>query len=335
MKSQYSKPISPEKFQASQLGDLEAYLKLIRQRAAEYRSKATVRIEKCLVCGSTHLQPFLEVFEYHYLQCQSCSHISLQEQLPPETLRDFYQNSGSYSSTYVNPEQLAYRLEQIAKPKVEFIMKQLQPTSGTWLDIGCAIGDILHAVSLYPGWKATGIELSSQSIAVGQKAWNVSIKQQLFKTYCAENPKATYTVVSAFGYYGLIPDPLSELELASSLLSPGGYLVVGDTNAGSLSTMVQQSFPELSLRHIIPPNTLNSFTEKSLLNSLKKVGCKPIAIWRFGLDFYEMLKYFCILQPGFQNTPLYGYLQKNGNHFQTVVDRDKNSDYMLVVAQKL
>lgn len=335
MKNFYSKAVSVQKFQASQLSDLKSYQNKIKLRAREYRNKATILTTECLLCSSKDSKPFLKVFNYQYLQCNKCTHVYLQKRLSEADLIHFYNTSSEYAATYVEKKQLEYRLEHIATPKVQFVMRQLpKKNKGAWLDLGAAVGDVLEAVTQYPGWSATGLELSPDSIKVGKKTWQLDLREQILADFLENNKNRLFDVVSAFGYFGLIADPLAELQRVKKILKKDGCIVIGDSNADSVSTILQQSFSEMTMRHLVPPNTQHAFTEKSLLTILKKLDFKPLAIWRFGLDFTEFLKYFSLLKPGFEATAIYEYLSANANTFQTVVDRNKKSDYMIVVAQK-
>lgn len=334
MKSKYSKAISVGQFQAPQIADLKSYQKKIEKRAKDYLEKSNNLRKNCPICNSPKFKPFLQLYGYFYLQCQECSHVSLKYFLSDSDLLTFYTTSIEYAATYVNKDQLNYRLEQIARPKIKFVMESIKRGKGSWLDIGSAVGDVLKAVGEYKGWTATGLELSSESVAVGKKLWKVNLLEEQLSTYYSTAPQESYDVVSAFGYFGLVTSPLNELTMAANLVKPNGYLVVGDTNADSVSSALQRSYPELSMRHLIPPNTISSFTEKSLLFALMKLEFTPIAIWRFGLDFFEVLKYFSLLKPGFQQTPIFEYLSNHANVFQAGIDKDNKADYMIVIAKK-
>jgi SAM-dependent methyltransferase len=336
MKTVAGKTITPQKFQKQQLEDLEAHRSRIEKRARTFAKKATVVIKNCCLCGSSNIVPFLPVFGFEYLQCRACTHLTLNKRLSKEDLDLFYSLENSYSQTYTNPEQIEYRLNNIAHPKVEFVMKHIgYPKKGTWYDVGSAIGDVPKAVEKYTGWKAIGTEISKDSVAVGKKLLKVDLRRKQLAEFANEQARESFDVVSAFGYLALIPEPLEELKLMHSLLKDGGYIVIGESNADSVSTFLQKSYPQLTNRHLVPPNTLHEFTTQSMITVLKKLHFKPVVAWNFGLDFVELLKYFSLLSPGFQETPIFEFLLSQANEFQKVIDTKQKGDYILMIAQKV
>lgn len=335
MKNFYSKSILPRMLHKSQLKDLKSYQLGILKRAKKYAKLADIEVKQCYICGNKTFSLFMDVYGFSYTQCKNCTHIILNRRLSKKDLTLFYKENSQYASTYTDKDSMMYRLENIAKPKVSFVMKNIQnQDKGLWLDIGCAIGDVAKAVEMYKGWKATGIDISNDSVKVGKEVFRVDLQPLQFKEFVHKCPNLKFDVVSAFGYFGLIPDPLEEINLAVSIIRKGGYLVIGDSNGESMTSLLQQSYPELTCRHLLPPNSLHGFTSKSLFEVLKRIKFKPIALWNFGLDFVEWLKYCALIDGKFQESPIYNFLLNNSNEFQKVIDKKKMGDYMIVIAQK-
>lgn len=336
MKIKYSKPIDPTQFQKGILSDLKTYTKKMAARSLKYSKKADIRVDSCYVCGkSTFSKPFLNVHGFQYVRCLNCTHVFCTKRLPQTALNEFYTTSNEYSSSYTSKEQIAYRLKNIAKPKVDFAMENIlfRKKGGRWLDVGSAIGDIVKSVESHPNWKSTGLEISSDSVKTGKRIFKIDLRQQLFKDFANENPSEKFDVISFFGYFEVISDPMVELKIARKMLKKGGYIVIGEANADSFSTQVQKSYPQLSRRHLLPPTVIQQFTKKSMTIFLRAIKVKPVAFWDFGMDFYEFVCHLCVLVPGLQNTPIAEFLMQNLNGFQEIIDKKEMGDNFVIVAK--
>ncbi|OGY21966.1 MAG: hypothetical protein A3A65_02885 [Candidatus Chisholmbacteria bacterium RIFCSPLOWO2_01_FULL_49_14] len=335
MKTRYGKAIHPAKFQTDILSDLRAYHELMKRRAQKYAKQAKTKVDSCYICGSKRLsKPFVRVYGFDYVRCLNCSHVFTAKRLSQRQLHLFYQESEEYARTYTSTYQIQYRLKHVAKPKVDFVMQYAKKLKrGLWLDVGSGIGDIVKCVDTYPTWKGTGLEISKSSVATGKKVFKIDLRQELFKNFLQINPRPRYDVISFFGYLEVVANPMEVLRLARQLLRSKGIVVVGEANAFSFSTILQQSFPDLSMRHLLPPTVIQQFTKQSAIEALKRTGFRPIAYWNFGLDFYEFVKFLCLSINNFQASPVYTFLMSHLNRFQHVIDRKAMGDNFILVAR--
>lgn len=335
MKKRFGKKIHPDAFLVKQLQDLKNYQLKMAARAEKYAKLASIKLERCYLCEDNKFSNFVTIYDFNYIQCQKCTHIMLSKRLGKEDLLLFYKKDSQYASTYTDKDLISYRLKSIAKPKVDFVMSSTgRQKLGLWLDIGCAIGDVVKAVEDYPGWRAIGLDINKTSVKLGKEIFNVDLRVMQFNEFIFKNKKDRFDIISAFGYLILTTDPLEELKLIRENLKDGGYLVIGESNGDSVTTILQKSYPELTLRHFLPPAVINVFTPKSLLKVLDKLQFKPVALWNFGLDFAEWLRYSSILDNRFKDSPIYNFLLDNYNEFQKVIDKKMMGDYMIVIAQK-
>jgi SAM-dependent methyltransferase len=278
----------------------------------------------------------MEMYGYEYAQCSSCEHVYLTQRLTEEAMVEYFEASSDYAETYTEEERLEYRLENITKPKVDFVLDQIDlegSTTGQWLDVGCATGgSVQHLQS--KGWDAVGLEVSEDSVAKAKDRFGLDLEQQTIEEYAASNPDASFDVISFFGSPHVIPTPMSLFETAEELLSDDGFMIVGVPNYESLSTKVHETFQNEALRHLRPPECLHLFTENSLENAFDQVGFEPFAGWYFGLDFYELLTHLSMNYENFQESPVYEFLMQNLDEFQKVVDKKKKNDHMVVIARR-
>lgn len=336
MKKFFSKTIDASKLQTRATDDLKLYQKELSSRGKHYSKQSQIPVSKCYLCGSVKKTDLVTVFGSTYVKCLNCTHVYLLNRLTDSQLSRFYTENESYATTYTEKRQIKYRQEHVAKPKIKFALNHMAFTGNkqkTWLDVGCAIGDVVDVINHETGWRATGIDISESSIKTGKTLFNSDLRQILFKQLLLEEKGLCFNVISFFGYLGLISDPMEELKLARTHIKRGGYVVIGEENASSFSSIVQQSNPELSTRHLIPPNAVQMFTPTSLEKALVKSGFKPIASWYFGLDFVEFVKSMSLKDKQFSESPTRHFFLQHANQFQQVIDSLELSDYMIMVAK--
>lgn len=110
----------------------------------------------------------------------------------------YLQESTEYASTYTEEERLEYRLENITKPKIDFVIDQVYPElDGTdrWLDVGCATGGSVHHLQS-PDWDAVGLEISDNSVTKAKERFDLDLEQQTIEEYAVDNPDGSFDVVS-------------------------------------------------------------------------------------------------------------------------------------------
>lgn len=335
MKYRFGKSVDPTAFKSHLLKDLNGAAGEYREKALRFRDRDNlIEVDTCYICDSTDRDPVLKMFEFQYAQCRACGHVYLTERLTEEALVKYFEESSEYAATYTEEERLEYRLENITKPKIDFVEEHVTVDTGTrgrWLDVGCATGGSIHYLK-NKGWDAVGLELSEDSVATAKKRFGLDLVQQPIEEYAEKNPDERFDVVSFFGSPHVIPDPMSLFHTATDLLRRDGYIVVGIPNFDSLSTKVHQTFSDEALRHLRPPECLHLFTEESVEYAFDEVGFELDAGWYFGLDFYELLTHLCMNTDGFQDSPVYDFLMENIDEFQQVVDEQKQNDHMVLVA---
>lgn len=154
----YGKAVDFSKLKQGIMGDVGAAITRIRQAAEHFYPRATRALKACPLCRSTDIHPFANIYDYPYFKCQRCALVFLQKRVPPETLVEYWE-LGVASGTYADPATYAYRLEDVARPKVEFVLEHWDSPPGRWLDLGCGIGDAL-VVAKEKGWDIVGLEVS-------------------------------------------------------------------------------------------------------------------------------------------------------------------------------
>lgn len=336
----YGKPVDPRSFKREIIENLSRAVKNAEQKARNYLEKADIEVDSCYICRSKEKSEVIaEMYGFQYVRCLNCTHVYQTKRLSQDALAKLYEEDSAYARTYTDESQIKYRLENITKPLVEFIMKYVGETQGKWLDVGCGIGDLVSCVETRGPdtslrWKAVGIDVSKDCVETGSRIFNIDIRQQTLRQFANENPDMKFDVVSFLGYLDLTPEPIKDLSIACELLNENGIVVLRGPNHDSVSSLVQKALPDLSVRHMIPPFSIQQWTVKSAETAFKLTGFAPIAIWYLGLDFYELLNTLCLVVEGFQKSALYEFLMNNFNDFEKVIDEKGMSDKFMLIGKK-
>jgi SAM-dependent methyltransferase len=218
------------------------------------------------------------------LRCPSCG-LLFRAALPsPEELPGLYDRSyfqaedqshgGEGYADYVGEADL-HRLN--AERRLSLLEGFTAP--GDLLDVGCAAGFFLDE-GRRRGWQGTGVELSAEMAEWASGTLGLA---PVIRGSFTGHPwdEGTFDCVTMWDYIEHTIDPLSELNLARTLLRPGGLLALSTGDAGSLVA-------RLTGRrwHLLTPRHHNYFfTRSSLLRVLERAGFSVLVVRHFGARY--------------------------------------------------
>jgi len=332
-KRTYSKSFDPKQLKrdVSWKLDIAGKQKLLAKRLLKNR----LSLKICPACKKNKFSLFANIFEYPYNQCLNCGHIFSAKPPKPEYVKKLYtaldkKNKAVQSQIYAVKGLFKIRVKNIAKPKVEFVTKNL-PSKGKWVDVGCGTGEIVYAAQAL-GWKALGIESDASETNFAKK-----MGINLVNTFITEDNSSDYIsdaqVVSLFNILEHIIDPLELLKSLAKKVPQGCRFVIEVPRHPSLSSFANRAFPEMACRHIYSPDHLHAFTEKSIELILKKSGLNAQHIWLFGQDFYEVISSISALK-NIKNNSLFETILQSSEKIQNEIDKNNLSDSMLIIAKK-
>lgn len=305
-----------------------------KKHCKELLKNQTLRIMKCFVCGSSKYKFIVNIFGFDYVQCLDCSHVFVSK------LPDFGKIRKSYSSNifnemtsklYANEEVYPYRINNIAKPKVEFIEKFVD--KGNWLDIGCGAGEIIYYAKKQ-GWDVMGLETNKIAIDFILKHLDINVENKLVEDMPQEIIHS-FDVISMFGVLEHLTRPKDVLEAIYNNSKDTFKLVVEVQNFNSFSSLCQIYFTNNVNRHFLPFAHISMFTFDSLKKLLNDTGFEIISAWFFGQDFYEFLQNLLLtFDSNLEKTGMFKFLLNCFNEFQSIIDKKQKSDSMLIIAQK-
>jgi 2-polyprenyl-3-methyl-5-hydroxy-6-metoxy-1,4-benzoquinol methylase len=276
------------------LAELRGYAEFLQKTAHQlYGSNLPLRkITHCPCCetetGNSNDQA-LSVFGIKYSRCRKCGHIFVQDQPTNEAHQKLFSESGLHSATYADKDALELRLRQVVAPKLDWCIAQYSnlhkgKSPSAVLDVGAGGGHFL-AVAARSGISAEGFELSKSSRDFARENFGLSLNDGDF----LNADLAPVDLVTFWGLLEYVCDPAPFLEKARETLCPGGMLVVEVPRADALGTVVQSLPDSVVARHMDPTSHIQAFSDESLMTLLLRSGFKPIAVWYFAMDIYEVL----------------------------------------------
>lgn len=288
----------------------------------------------CPICHSDNFSLFSMIHGYPYCECQSCCHIFLQTPVNSENLSTFYssddpQKKSIQDKIYCNIDNHKKRIESIAIPKINYINSHLSK-KGTWLDIGCGVGEIVSA-AIMSGWEACGIESDPKEVTFARQL-KIPVTQAYLEPGNILEYVAEYDVISLFNVLEHMCNPVDFLGMISDSIKNGAYVIIEAPRHPSLSSFVNMVFPSTAARHMYPPDHVHIFSENSMEIMLEQCHLVAEGIWLFGQDFSDFL-FSAAQNASVDNKLLYHILSKS-NIIQREIDNMDLSDAMILICKK-
>lgn len=341
MIKEYGKPFDYFKLGKSfkEGGDFMLYMKQSAESLMQEakRKDAVILDPRCPICGSDRSNVELELFSFDLSVCSEseCGHCFCSTRIPHRLRTDFFKQDNQYSvKNYCNPKVREFRIREIAVPKVQFALRHSHIPSGSWLDIGCGSGDVLLALKEI-GWDAKGTELSKEDVDYAKQNDQLDIHLGGLDTLRSDL-KNSFDIVSLFGVLHCVDDPLNLLKMAKSFIKPDGFIVTELSHFKSVEFDAVKTYKENPSRTAYNgATTLQHFTENSMLKMFALSGFKPVAIWYYGTDIYEIINQLCFASPLFFESDLYQSILRSSNEIQCSFDKAERSSTILVIARLL
>lgn len=292
-------------------------------------------LAQCPVCDGRERERFVEVFGFAYDECKTCGHVFSVTPPTDEMVRQIYAEDeaarAGQAAVYVDEDLFAKRVERIARPKIEHVRQSVEP-SGTWVDIGCATGEILTAAS-QAGWKPLGVEADPTEVAFARKRGLTIIEAYVTPDNASEY-LSDAAVLSMLNILEHVPRPAELLAGLTAPLRSGAHVVLEVPRHPSLSSFANQLFPATAYRHIQAPEHLHIFSERSCDLVLQRAGLRAVSVWTFGQDFQEFVTSAAVAA-GAGETAMLSRVLDMTPALQQAIDDSELSDILFVVARKV
>lgn len=227
----------------------------------------------CPWCGAPSEHTFITLQD-HFLshepfeiyECDHCHLLFTQPRPAPDVIGKYYK-SENYYSHQENKKGFIPRIYEFVKSfnikrKVRLAVEGLKP--GNVLDIGCGVGDFLHALQ-GQGWSVTGIEPDDDARAIAQKRLGVSL---LTPRDYASLPDHNFDLITLWHVLEHVDDLHSQIQEFQRLLKPGGRLLIAVPDFKSFDAQYYKSYwaawdVPRHLNHFSPECIVSIFTQQS------------------------------------------------------------------------
>ncbi len=250
------------------------------------RPPLAVRVlDRCLVCGEVRFTPLALAYAFRgrrfpAVQCGGCGMRFLSVQPAPEAFAELY------GAEYFERDFRCGRSDAHSFAEDAFrgentglldAFAALGPP-GRLLEVGCASGWLLkHAADR--GWRAHGVELSSEAVAharaIGAEVFHGDLLD-------AALPESSFDLVYMGDVLEHVPDCRRVLAEVARVLVPGGHLYLrGPTTTNSLGRRLGLALYRMAGRTIVlrePPYHLWEFTPRSMRHLAAVSGLEVVKI---------------------------------------------------------
>jgi SAM-dependent methyltransferase len=244
------------------------------------------RVAACPLCGNDRLRAKFEVrhitddaahrfalemayFTAPIFECNRCEFLFKGTRPDGEYVREHYSAS--------DEDYLKSLAEEDPEMREDFrVVRHMSqgafPRGASILDIGCASGFFLE--SMGPDWRRFGLELSKFSVERASLRAGIAVHQGGLEDHPFS--QAQFDVITLFDVAEHLPNPVSVFKEMKHLLKPGGWLVIGTGDAGSLTARLGGN----RWTYMCLPEHLSFFNRPSLSAVLRRAGFSRISFKR-------------------------------------------------------
>ena len=292
---QCGKPLDVIGLKGTDLQSIREYADFLSQSSQRlYSSSVSKRyVQVCPCCGTNTNDAVeaIQAFGIAYHSCSACGHVFIREQPDDRVLSEAFAASDGHASAYTEDESLELRLQNIVKPKLDWVIERYCEQYGSdisrIIDVGAGGGHFVE-VCRRAGMIADGYEICSASRNYAKKVFNIELLATDFLSSQINDNKSA--LITFWGLLEYTPEPRAFINAARRrLTTDGGMLVIEVPRFNSISTTAQRISQRNIARHMDPSSHINCFTDQSLVSALCLEGFRPVAAWYFGMDAYELL----------------------------------------------
>lgn len=237
-------------------------------------SGASGRLQ-CNLCGVSSAEHIITKSGFNLVACTECGLIFVANPPTDDERAKLYSFEAGYHQSLLDEAQSITLHQREAIANLAELQKHAR--SGRLLDVGCSTGLFLKAARA-SGWLVQGLEYSVDSARIARETHGFDVKCGELRpdTY----PAAAYDVVTMWDVIEHLPDPRGTVAILSSVVAPGGLLMLKTPNADGL-------YPKIG-RHLVkalgfwghpePPGHLYQFSETTLRRMVHEAGFEVVAV---------------------------------------------------------
>lgn len=190
----------------------------------------------CDLCGSVKREMFAPAPDGHYYRCVECGlvySIAEADHLPTFYNDTYYSSAastwyaGRVSAGQSDQPHWSRRWHRKAASRLAAFEPYRQ--KGTFLEIGCSLGDFLHFID-NAKWKTVGIEISDAAAGYARDKWQLDVRTGSLQAVAPTLTPESFDVIWAANLIEHVISPSRFLEDIQKLLRPGGMLIASTLN---------------------------------------------------------------------------------------------------------
>ncbi|MCK4445452.1 MAG: methyltransferase domain-containing protein [Candidatus Marinimicrobia bacterium] len=217
-----------EKYILVDIGGMRASDFLANQERVEMKKLKYVReghgwktVDHCPVCDSRDYKHKLEKYGIPLVKCKNCE-LRFHTKIPADP-NDIYQTTDyTVYSKGETEEHFNYRRERFGRERVRLLEEHCGDLSDkTLLDVGCGNGYFLAAAKEVCK-RCVGSEFSAHLRELAQEKTGVTIYSEPLEEF----PERNFDIITVFDVIEHIPAPVSLMQAAANLLTPGGHILL-------------------------------------------------------------------------------------------------------------
>jgi len=234
----------------------------------------------CKTRNSTSLYPTSDIFgdKWTINSCKECDAQFLAPTPTNEQLARAYDGS-YYGEGEEKFEGLVEKvLDKFRNARARRLAKYLNG-SGTVLDIGCGNGRFLQSLGQHGNFKLHGIEMPGGSAERAKRIAEINLKIGVLEA--TDFQPESMDAITLFHVFEHLTEPMEYLDIISSILKPGGILMMSFPNIDSF----QSGFFKGSWLHLDPPRHLFFFSPKAFKKHMADYGFEVIREKHFNIEY--------------------------------------------------
>jgi 2-polyprenyl-3-methyl-5-hydroxy-6-metoxy-1,4-benzoquinol methylase len=226
----------------------------------------------CIACSSVDKYVVFREFDIPVLRCRSCGHVN------SSYIND--QHYDQYFAHQITDDEVFWWDQAHREMYLTFGNKFLRNKAGNLLDIGAGLGYFVRFALQYPGWNATGYEISTPAVEYARNV--LGLKERMFAGAVEDSGFSPdyFDLITLWDVIEHIQNPDILLQYVFSILKPGGSLFLATPNAPIQIAKATVKARVVGMREgtqfLDAKDHVNLYTPESLRLVLHRVGFERV-----------------------------------------------------------
>lgn len=268
--------------------------------------KSELETVVCNLCNQSDFEEIYRIPDYAYhrhdffstfVKCKHCGLVYQNPRPTPNKIMSYYPSSYTPHNFYRSADnhgKIYNMLFQYGlRKRCDLVFRYKE--SGKLLDVGCATGEFLNAVSHSKRWHVKGVEIDEKAAEIARQKYQLNVVAGTI--FSNEITKDSYDVITFWEVIEHLHNPAEVLHKAFTLTNPGGILIVRLPNFASFDKSIfgkyWAGFDAPRHLYIFSPTTIKKMIEKAGYKILE-INCRSGGYTSFLISINYWLKGICL-----------------------------------------